>query len=57
MTKGEELVLMVNSIFNGEDFFSSLPLDSSTCLKFFKQIQKGYKDNPYHNKTHAADIT
>lgn len=34
----------------------SLKLDPDICRKYIKAIEGGYRDNPYHNHVHAADV-
>lgn len=43
-------------IFGFWDFQSALALDYTRMRNFTKIIFKGYKDPPYHNAYHAADV-
>lgn len=38
---------------NSQEHFA---IDDTTLLKFLERIECGYRDNPYHNRTHACDI-
>ena len=40
----------------GDTVLSSVSCDSDTILEFLLALDKGYKDLPYHNSTHAADV-
>jgi calcium/calmodulin-dependent 3',5'-cyclic nucleotide phosphodiesterase len=45
-------------LFQRADLFSQLSISTETFLNFAKEIQAGYiATNPYHNATHAADVT
>lgn len=35
---------------------STLGLDTDRVLSFLKAVDWGYKDVPYHNKLHGADV-
>jgi hypothetical protein len=53
---GEDLVIMGYQLLSNLDLYSQMPMSPSKFKRFLKVIQKGYFDNPYHNKTHATDV-
>ncbi len=58
ITAGEELVTLVMYLFGKHEWGGSVGgLEESVLYNFMKQIQDGYRANPYHNKTHATDVT
>jgi len=48
---------VVYSIFQDHDLINLYSINEETFLKFWKKIQDGYLiSNPYHNKSHGADV-
>jgi len=39
------------------DFYSLLEINVNKLWNFMKIVEEGYKENPYHNAMHAADVT
>ena len=37
--------------------YDSLRLNPASMQRFIRNIENGYRDNPYHNKFHAATVT
>ena len=56
-TEGDALVTMGNFLMERMGLFQELHINHHLCSKLFRRIQEGYQDNPYHCKTHAADVT
>lgn len=53
-----ELVITTSYILCKEELFSSsLTIPFDTFIRFMTRISQGYKSIPYHNKTHAADVS
>lgn len=42
--------------FSHWDIFNALDIDQQVFLRFVSSIGDGYKDNPYHNILHGADV-
>ena len=43
-------------LFDKWNFYEILNTKENIVKSFFLQIEKGYKNNPYHNAVHAADV-
>jgi hypothetical protein len=43
-------------LFARLDFFGRFGIPKEAFAKFIMACEDGYKDNPYHNKIHAADV-
>lgn len=56
-TLGQSLLVVTFAIFEKLDLFHKFDIDRVKCRNFFKAISDGYRDNPYHNCIHAADVT
>ncbi len=56
MTPSEDLTTILFYLFERHNFFETLSIKQDTFIKFAKKIQAGYRDNPYHNSSHAADV-
>eukprot|EP00727_Mastigamoeba_balamuthi_P013993 m51a1_g9216 putative 3 -cyclic-nucleotide phosphodiesterase rega (808) ;mRNA; f:50535-53703 len=50
------LELVAMAALEGHSLISYFNLDRNKVRKFFRAVEKGYKENPYHNATHAADV-
>ena len=57
ISNGQALSYVLIHIFQTNSFYEKLRIDFSTFSSFVSRIQNGYKDNPYHNKLHAFDVT
>eukprot|EP01102_Stenamoeba_stenopodia_P011784 TRINITY_DN3640_c0_g1_i2.p1 TRINITY_DN3640_c0_g1~~TRINITY_DN3640_c0_g1_i2.p1 ORF type:complete len:378 (+),score=56.78 TRINITY_DN3640_c0_g1_i2:87-1220(+) len=57
-TKGRPLYFMGYSIFKRLEMISRWGIDDKCLRSFLTEIESGYvNENPYHNSTHAADVT
>lgn len=57
-TKSNELFALVQLLFRREDLMDELSLDTRRFTIYISRIQSGYNAAlPYHNATHAADVT
>ena len=44
-------------IFQKHDVFTSMSIEHTKMRRFLQSIEAGYRrDNPYHNRAHAADV-
>lgn len=50
------LHLMSNKIFTFWNLFNKMSVDSVKFSKFVGEVADGYRNNPYHNNLHAADV-
>ncbi|KAI1305221.1 High affinity cAMP-specific and IBMX-insensitive 3',5'-cyclic phosphodiesterase 8A [Halotydeus destructor] len=56
VTNKRPLVWLGLSIFDHFDVGSTLNCDQNTLRNWLTVIESNYRDNPYHNSTHAADV-
>ncbi|KAL4460858.1 hypothetical protein ABPG74_016330 [Tetrahymena malaccensis] len=56
MTKGQETSFLLLYLFQQNNILASVDIEPDILSNFFKQIEKGYKDNLYHNRLHAFDV-
>ena len=56
-TNGNALYVTTYAILQKLDLVSHFNIDDRTLRNFLKAVQSGYHPNPYHNKTHAADVS
>lgn len=54
--KEDELVQMMTYLFQINNLYDALNIESDVFYNFIKKIQSGYHPNPYHNSIHAADV-
>lgn len=57
VSENNELVILTNYLMGEYDIFKNEMLNRQKFGVFMKNIQAGYYQNPYHNATHAADVT
>mmetsp|Transcript_52110 Transcript_52110/g.86666 ORF Transcript_52110/g.86666 Transcript_52110/m.86666 type:complete len:566 (+) Transcript_52110:64-1761(+) len=53
----DELLSLTVVMFEELGFIKQFNLDRNALLAFFTAIRQLYRDNPYHNFTHAFDVT
>lgn len=53
---GRPLYYLGVHVFELLNFKSTYQIDDATMRNFLRIIEAGYKSNPYHNSTHAADV-
>ena len=56
ITVKKPLVWLGLSIFSHFNVCSTLNCDEATLRNWLNLIESNYRDNPYHNSTHAADV-
>jgi len=58
MTNGWPLTTLCLWVFNKHDVFATMRIDQKKMSHFLRLIESGYRrENPYHNRVHAADVT
>eukprot|EP00742_Colponemidia_sp_Colp-10_P004186 GILJ01004465.1.p1 GENE.GILJ01004465.1~~GILJ01004465.1.p1 ORF type:complete len:593 (-),score=94.86 GILJ01004465.1:225-2003(-) len=56
--QGYELSIIVYHLFKNYQFLTQFDLSKDAFINYVQRIQDGYiSTNPYHNATHAADVT
>ncbi|XRB12552.1 3'5'-cyclic nucleotide phosphodiesterase [Pseudoscourfieldia marina] len=53
---GHELELTALAIFQRHALVEKFKLDVDVTIRYFHAVASAYRDNPYHNSTHAADV-
>ncbi|PNH07949.1 putative 3',5'-cyclic phosphodiesterase pde-1 [Tetrabaena socialis] len=56
VTQGHPLSALGFWLMKRYDLIAVFQLDATKLARFLRKIEDGYPDNPYHNKTHAADV-
>eukprot|EP00276_Gloeochaete_wittrockiana_P003395 CAMPEP_0184651034 /NCGR_PEP_ID=MMETSP0308-20130426/8591_1 /TAXON_ID=38269 /ORGANISM="Gloeochaete witrockiana, Strain SAG 46.84" /LENGTH=688 /DNA_ID=CAMNT_0027084951 /DNA_START=573 /DNA_END=2635 /DNA_ORIENTATION=+ len=57
ITNGHPLYFVGMALFQQNDLIDTFRLDQERLCNFLYAIEQAYFDNPYHNATHAADVT
>eukprot|EP00298_Acanthocystis_sp_HF-20_P018303 c21934_g2_i2.p1 GENE.c21934_g2_i2~~c21934_g2_i2.p1 ORF type:complete len:787 (+),score=321.97 c21934_g2_i2:97-2457(+) len=57
ITKGNSLYFVALAIFQRRGFIEKFQLSPRRLRNFLLVVQSNYRPNPYHNSTHAADVT
>lgn len=57
LTNGNELFTLMHLLFNRKNLFQQLNINVEKFKGLISRIQRGYNNIPYHNCTHAADVT
>ena len=55
-TQGNALFFTSYAILNRLGLAAHFNIDDRVLMNFLRGVQAGYHPNPYHNKTHAADV-
>lgn len=55
-TGGNALYISTYAMLQKLDLINHFNIDDTILRNFLKAVQGGYHPNPYHNKTHAADV-
>jgi len=55
-TSGYSIRLLGLHLFKKWEFSTSLAVPDALITAFFREIEKGYLQNPYHNACHGADV-
>lgn len=53
---GRELPILTIKLFERTGVMQRLGIDQSKLLRFVDKVSASYRNNPYHNHTHAADV-
>jgi len=56
-TGGNALQVVTYALLHKLDLVNHFQLNPTTLRKFLAALQAGYHPNPFHNSTHAADVT
>jgi len=56
-SNGKALYHVTLDLFKHHNLISHFRLDMAKLSAFAKLVEEGYQSNPYHNATHAADVT
>eukprot|EP00298_Acanthocystis_sp_HF-20_P005512 c15658_g2_i1.p1 GENE.c15658_g2_i1~~c15658_g2_i1.p1 ORF type:complete len:480 (+),score=162.75 c15658_g2_i1:32-1471(+) len=56
ITGGHALSTIAIHAFNHFNLFRNLKIDRRKFSNFWRKIESGYKDVPYHNSVHASDV-
>ncbi|MEW5312657.1 MAG: hypothetical protein WDW38_004274 [Sanguina aurantia] len=55
-TQGHPLSALSFWLLQRSSIISTFELDPARLARFLRRVEDGYPDNPYHNRTHAADV-
>ncbi|XP_065198715.1 cGMP-inhibited 3',5'-cyclic phosphodiesterase 3A-like [Sycon ciliatum] len=55
-TGGHVLSILAQHLFETHNLFSDLNINREKFVAYFEKLETGYRDNPYHNRIHAADV-
>ena len=55
-TNGNEMIVLTTYLMHKHDMFLNLAIDPISFSNYISEIQNGYYDVAYHNKTHGADV-
>eukprot|EP01135_Chromosphaera_perkinsii_P002662 Nk52_evm30s226 gene=Nk52_evmTU30s226 len=56
LTHGRALSTLAMHLFEEKGLIDRFNLDMLSLRKYFRTVEEGYRRNPYHNATHAADV-
>jgi len=55
-SQGSGLVVTLNHLLDSYGLIDKFRISKHRLLTFFRMLQDGYKDNPYHNAKHGLDV-
>lgn len=55
-TGGRVLSMLAVQLFDDHNLFEELNIPRHKFTAYFQALENGYRDNPYHNRIHAADV-
>lgn len=55
-SNGRELTTLAMRVMRDSGLIDAFRLNTEKLVMFLHRVELGYLDNPYHNKTHAADV-
>ena len=56
LAQGFPLTATSYVVFQTHDLFKKCKIDETTFLRYLGDVENAYRDNPYHNGLHAADV-
>ncbi|XP_067929657.1 high affinity 3',5'-cyclic-AMP phosphodiesterase 7A-like [Watersipora subatra] len=56
-SNGRALFHVIIKLFQHHNLINHFRLDVVKLMTFARLVEEGYRNNPYHNATHAADVT
>jgi len=56
VTNGHPLSSLAFYLFHTEGLIEHFSLKPAHLARFLRHVEEGYRNNPYHNKIHAADV-
>jgi len=56
LTEGNTLFITTYTLFHKYDFLTKFKVPEEVLVAFLREVQNGYKTNPYHNSMHSADV-
>jgi hypothetical protein len=56
-TKGQGLINLMIFLFVENTLLDVLGCEPQVFIAYFTAVMNGYRDNVYHNRTHAFDVT
>jgi hypothetical protein len=55
-SQGHPLSTLAFYLFHQHGLISNFRLSPAPLARFLRRVEEGYKQNPYHNATHASDV-
>ncbi|KAI6654176.1 CAMP-specific 3',5'-cyclic phosphodiesterase 4D-like isoform X3 [Oopsacas minuta] len=56
LADGYPLAATTYVILESHDLFKKCKIDETTFINYIAEVENAYRDNPYHNGIHAADV-
>ena len=55
-TGGRVVSTLICQLFEDNNLFQELAIPRAKFTAYFEALENGYRENPYHNRIHAADV-